>query len=292
MADLYIAIAIMAGLSVASLFLTLRLTKSVPRFVCDMLALLMVLAMAFYIRDVWHSVWLFEMLPFSSLVILGNWFPLVTSILVGLVWQRLTGNPFRKSIFVVPLLLVGAFSVVYPLLGEPPVCEDEWRNGVCLQTSQFSCSAACAATLLHHADIEATEQELARLCLTRRGTTWQGLFRGLKLKTADTEWDVEVFECGEGELQAMLPGPKLLSVELEEDANVERSYAKKNGWILGQPHAVVLFDFLGKDLLEVGDPSNGDDGREKWRSRDLHLLWHGSGMRLVKREPPPAESSP
>ena len=37
---------------------------------------------------------------------------------------------------------------------------------------------------------QSTEQEMAELCLTRHGTSWQGLYRGLKLKTAGTGWDV------------------------------------------------------------------------------------------------------
>ena len=33
---------------------------------------------------------------------------------------------------------------------------------------------------------------MAELCLTRRGTSWMGLYRGLKLKTEGTPWKVEM----------------------------------------------------------------------------------------------------
>src|SRR5260221_7046371 len=44
-------------------------------------------------------------------------------------------------------------------------------------------------TTLFRSGISATEQEMADLCITRRGTYWQGLYRGLKLKTAGTLWE-------------------------------------------------------------------------------------------------------
>ena len=82
-------------------------------------------------------------------------------------------------------------AATWPLLGRTPACSERWDElGTCLQTTDYTCSPACAATLLKKYGIAATEQEMAELCLTRRGTSWQGLYRGLKLKTAGTDWDV------------------------------------------------------------------------------------------------------
>ena len=63
-------------------------------------------------------------------------------------------------------------------------------QGICHQTSGYSCSAATAAMLLHQSGIPATEQEMAELCVTRcgnsslAGTSDSGAMRGLRLKMA------------------------------------------------------------------------------------------------------------
>lgn len=48
---------------------------------------------------------------------------------------------------------------------------DEWRDGVCLQSTESSCGPAAAATLLHSVGVNATERELARECFTSFGGT-------------------------------------------------------------------------------------------------------------------------
>jgi len=65
------------------------------------------------------------------------------------------------------------------------------ENGVCLQSSGYSCAPASAAMLLHLYGVKASEDEMARLCVTRRGSTVtsgtseSGLLRGLRLKLED-----------------------------------------------------------------------------------------------------------
>jgi hypothetical protein len=166
-------------------------------------------------------------------------------------------------------------------LGAPPHCTDVWTDGVSRQSTDATCSAAAAATLLRAHDIPATEREMAELCLTRRqGTNWQGLYRGLKLKTAGTPWDVEVFHCNLRELQATLSGPAILTVQLGPNQTDQR-YIDDFGWIPGLSHSAVLFRFSPDGLLvEMGDPSVG---REEWSTDDLRILWTGKGMRLVRR---------
>ena len=62
-----------------------------------------------------------------------------------------------------------------------------------MQSRGASCGPCCAVTLLRHCGIEADEREMSDLCLTTKsGTPSLGLYRGLKLKTNDTPWDVEV----------------------------------------------------------------------------------------------------
>lgn len=62
------------------------------------------------------------------------------------------------------------------------------KDGICLQTSGYSCSAASAAMLLHQHGVAATEREMAELSVTSNGglggggTTESGLMRGLRIK--------------------------------------------------------------------------------------------------------------
>jgi hypothetical protein len=61
-------------------------------------------------------------------------------------------------------------------------------EGICLQTTGYSCGPASAATLLHHYGVQATEDEMAQLCVTRgggvrsAGTSDAGILRGLRHK--------------------------------------------------------------------------------------------------------------
>jgi hypothetical protein len=75
--------------------------------------------------------------------------------------------------------------------------------------------------------------------------------------------------------------PVLLLVKLEHDADVDPRYQRDWGWTPGVGHAVVIFGRVGKDRLDVGDPSIG---REQWLVRDLRVLWQGRGLPLVPVE--------
>lgn len=288
MQDLYLALAIMGVISFTCCVLTLRFTRNLSAWRCDLLALLTVGALATHIFWMRDAVWWTELLPYSSLVVLSNWVAPVAGILSALAWRRLeeTAGRLRRVAAFGLLTLVAGYVTIHPLMGqtaEQLSQTDQWEHGVCLQSTQYTCSPAAAATLLNHYGIETSEKEMARLCLTREGTTWQGLYRGLKLKTSRTPYDVEVFDRKTlADLDRHSTDPLLLCVELKRDAVVSSLYTEEFGWIPGQPHSVVLFGFTKSDLLEVGDPIHG---RERWSTKDLQLLWHGLGLRLVRRVP-------
>lgn len=174
------------------------------------------------------------------------------------------------------------FRALGPVFVSPmPETNDRWRDGVCLQTSPATCSPAAAATLLRAHGIPATEREMAGLCLTREGgTAAHGLYRGLKLKTAGTPWDVEVIDTDAAGLRAMSPGAAILTVRLDRTPGTDSRYEQLWGWTPGVRHTVVFYRFTGDGKVEMGDPSVG---RERWSAKDLGVLWHGEGMRLVRR---------
>lgn len=84
-------------------------------------------------------------------------------------------------------------------------------DGVCHQTSGYSCSAASAAMLLDRYGIRATEREMADLCVTcnATGTTQSGLLRGLRIKAGD-RWKVRIGQPG----YDRIPTPCIVSLRL------------------------------------------------------------------------------
>jgi hypothetical protein len=227
-----------------------------------------------------------RLVPFSGAVILADLALPACAFLAGIAWKRLPGHPTRRAVLIVPLLGLCAFRTFRPLVGSPPAnLDDRWKNGVCLQTSAASCSAAAAATLLRHHGIDATEEEMAALCLTRNGGTPSlGLYRGLMLKTHGTHWRVEpVTGATAALLAANASGePLLLSVGLPRDTRgLDPRYERMWGWAPGVRHTVVAFALTsGGTKVEIGDPAVG---RERWSTDDLHVLWSGDGFRLVRR---------
>lgn len=281
MTDLYVGVAIMTVLSVILGVATAIVSRKAPDRLVDLLALLTITLIVAYIVWLWDDISLAHLLPFSNLIIVGNWMSLLAGVLAGLVWRRLRKQGFRRVVVVILLGGIGFYSLIQPMLGEPPECQDKWQQFVCLQTSDVTCSAAAATTLLVAHGIPASEQEMARLCLTRNGTTWKGIYRGLKLKTAGTDYDVEIFDEDVVALRTSTDGPFLLKAELERGAPVPPIYHEQWGWIPGQPHSVVLFEFLENGSALMGDPSIG---LEAWSVTDLQVLWHGEGLRLVRRD--------
>lgn len=280
MGDIYLGLLILAVLSAATFGVGRAIGRRVSSRACNGLSFVAVIALAGYILFLWDQTVLVQWLPFSNLIVLGNWFPLEAGFLGGLASTQRSLPVWRRGLTVACLQLAGAVVAVFPLVGESPLCGNAWSDGICLQTTKQTCSAAAAATLLTLHGIDATEQEMAELCLTRRGTNWMGLYRGLKMKTAGTDWDVEVF-TGSPEGLRSLNGPAVLSVGLEREARVDRIYQAELGWRPGLRHSVVLLGFV-TDLIEIGEPTP-DVGRERWTQQDLQALYLGQGMRLIRR---------
>jgi len=282
MNDLWLAAAVMAAVTFALFFAGLALGRRLSPRAGAALAFgvcAFIVGFTFHLSD---KIVLARLLPFSSVIVLGDWLPPAVALLAGLAWRRMPGGPWRKAVLVVPLVAICGLRSYGRLFGDvPPLGQARWKAGVCRQTSQASCSPAAAATLLAARGIDATEAEMAALCLTRdAGTSMLGLYRGLKLKTRGTRWDVEAFR-GDIESLRREPGPVILSVRLDPGPGVDARYQQLWGWAPGVNHTVVFFGFAGDGKTDVGDPAIG---REHWREEDVRVLWHGEGIRLVSRE--------
>jgi hypothetical protein len=278
--DLDLAMLIMMGLSAVLALLGLSIGRSGRKWA--LLAMLLtigfMLAFPFVLQD---KLFLVRLLPFSSLIILANLQPLAVGLVAGLAWHIIPGPPARRWMVLVPLLLVGGYAVYMPLRGHQLPIRDMWYDGVCVQTTDASCSAAAAATLLMVHGIPARESEMAKLCLTRdRGTTIHGLYRGLKLKTAGTGWDVAVSTTSDIERLKQLNGrPAIITVGLAAGRGGSAEY-RDWGWQPGVYHTVVLFGFHPNGRADIGDPAVG---RESWSPEALADLYRGEALYLIER---------
>lgn len=281
MTDITIGIAIILSLSAGLFALGLRAGRAFSNFVSAALALGTVLAILSYLFLFRDSLFLAKLVPFPNLIVLANPVPIAGGFLAGLAWERIPERLWRKFLLVTPLVLITLYSAYGRFPEKPPKCENHWSDGVCIQSSPVSCSAASAATLLKAHGISATESEMASLCFIRdSGTTMQGLYRGLKIKTRNTQWDVQAFTAEIDALRSMNVTPAIVKVGLKRGSRAGSIYENQWGWTRGVPHTVVLFRFLEDDTVEIGDPSIG---REQWGYKDLQVLWQGEGLRLVKR---------
>lgn len=282
MGDLFCGCGVVALAAIGVFLLTLRAVHGWSSRSCNLLGTLVVTAMVYYVLEFWYDARLARWLPTSSLIVVGNWLPLGAAVLAALVWKQSQGPLWRRSFTAGLLSATAAFGLIYPLLGRPPECGDQWDiNGSCNQTTEYTCSPAAAATLLKLHGIESSEREMAELCLTRHGTSWPGLYRGLKLKTAGTKWDVEVLSCSATEL-AKHRGPMILSVGLERGARVDANFSRETGWVAGVNHSVVLQHFTRYGAAEILDPSQ-PFCREQWDPQTMRILWRGLAIRFVER---------
>lgn len=198
----------------------------------------------------------------------------------GINWGVLT----RRLFVVITMQGLGWGSVLYSIRGVPPPCHDQWDGEICIQTDDSTCSAACAATILKAHGIETTESEMASFCLTRKGgTLWQGLYRGLKLKTAGTAWDVAIISGSLETLRSIETKAAILAVGIPKGELVPPIYTEQYGWTPGVLHSVLFFGFREQGLVSMGEPTPGV-GKENWSEEDLRILWRGRGMTLIARE--------
>ena len=275
--DIQVAVALVLGVSallgVGSYRFALRVSRRAAVGVSLVAVALLALNLAYFRNSLWPARWF----PFSNMIILADPNPELTAIIAGAALALMPGGMARRLVLVVPLVALCLRASYAPLFESPPPLADRWRLGVCRQTSSASCAAASAATLLAQRGIEATEAGMARLCLTTaNGTSSRGLFRGLKLKTAGTGLSVEAFFGDIEGLRAMRE-PVILTVRLENGANVDPRFQRDWGWAPGVAHNVVLLACAENDRFLIGDPAVGP---EFWDRPALETLWHGEGIRL------------
>ncbi|MHC2069564.1 cysteine peptidase family C39 domain-containing protein [Bremerella sp. T1] len=291
MQDVIAGYLIVGFISLGGFFATRAWTKDWTVQGLNRFALMTILIVGLYTAFVWESLFLTELLPFSNLIILSNIYPLAALCLAAVASNRLREQGWRRAIPMSALFGAGVWALVYPLIGDAPKCQMNWdERGICYQTTDQTCTAAAGATLLNFYGIHSTEEEMAQLCLTRQGTSWKGFYRGLKLKTKDTRFDVRMDYLTPDEL-ARANRPVVLRVGKRDWFGSGNAAGLPDGWKPGEIHSVVCLGRI-RGYYVIADP-NPDIGIEFWSEDELNRVWDGHSAMLVSNfEGPPFKSFP
>lgn len=140
--------------------------------------------------------------------------------------------------------------------------------GVCRQTTDYTCGAAAAATLLYRYGVHSDEREMAEHCWTNSltGTDELCVARGLRRKLAGSGLEPHVSLATWDDLVAW-GGPAAVTVKYK----------------LFVDHWVVVLSIVG-NRVEIGDPI---DGRIVIAKESFIEMWRG---RMVTIQPVTAEA--
>lgn len=186
------------------------------------------------------------------------WFEVPAFGLFGIGLWAVRRSVLRRDAVLVAggLLFVRAVAVIATTGGPLPPLEGRVdADGLCRQSTGFSCSAAAAAMYLDRVGVATTEAEMAEACATtREGTTDAGIARGLRRKLPGRR--VRVRAPAYEALQA----PALVSILIQRDIG----------------HSVLL-EHAGPEGVRIADPL----GSRRTMSKALFLArWQGTSIRV------------
>ncbi|MFW6161911.1 MAG: hypothetical protein ACODAJ_04030 [Planctomycetota bacterium] len=283
MTDVYVGLGVMAVLAAGLFVLGQWLGKKLSRRWAVVVGLVPAAAIAAHLVVLLDNPRWAWVLPVPNLVVVGDISPLAVAFLAGLAWRHIPPPVVRKLTYIVPLCVISILVSYWRLLGQPPTCQNAVVEGATLQSSPATAAPAAAASFLSLNGIETTEGEMARRCLTRSwGTTRLGLWRGLKLRTADAPQDVQLVSWTLDELRQKPSGPVLLLLDKELDQTGDPRGWSRWGLARTLPAVGVFLGFETDEVVDVVDPNAG---REQWNIRHLRLAWQGLAYRLVPDEP-------
>jgi hypothetical protein len=281
-ADIHAAIVILVVSSLFLYRLGRLLTRRYSARFCRTLAVAVTLLLLLFAGMLHGRLFLARLLPWSNVIVLGNWIPLAAALLTGLAVGDEGAASRRRMAMLVALLGLAWYTVVAPLVEAVEL----WPGDVtysAVQSSQVSCSAACAAKLLRLHGIDASERELAGLCLTNRfGTPPLGLYRGLRIKTRGTGWHVESTDFDNLRFCQGACGPMLIRVRLSGPKLVRTFNNQLAGWSPGMEHTLLLYGFADSGRPVMWDPAVPIDPNYLWTREELSQRRCGDVIRLVK----------
>ncbi len=288
--DIAAGLVLVAGLSLICLSIGILIERRCSTAVANGAGLSVVVVILLYAILLHGRLLLARILPVSNVIVLSNMIPLGAGALTGIVLGRRSIPWWRRTAVGMIVTALAWYTVLCDLVGPcPAVNSPRYHQGLCMQTSRASCSPCCAASLLTEHGIPASEQEMIGLCLTREhGTPALGLYRGLKLKTRGTRWDVEVFRCSLEEMLEANRWPVILVVRLLKPSGHESMRPLRLRWPSRADHAVVVYGITDSAKALIGDPAQG---KTRQSLKMLERVWYGEGLRLVDRGRPPATTA-
>ena len=292
MTDLYVAAAVQLALAAAALMGGRAVVKNTSLWTTGFAVLLAVAALGAYLQWGRATGWWTHLFPVSAAIVYANPSPVLAAFLAGVVSGLQRVPRWRRVPLVAVMVSVGGYETAHLFSITPPPVRIVFTDRVARQTDQSTCSPAAAATLLRAVKVpgarDVTEADMVRPCLTDpRGTPLLGLYRGLKLATAGSNFEPVFHDLTPAQL-ANRPDllPAIISVKLTPEADFrEPLYRARWGWLLNVTHSVVVFRFSGDGRVEIGDPATG---REIWNTRALEDLWVGDVLSLIAPAEPPA----
>ncbi len=278
--DLVIGVLTLLAAARAFYWLGSRLVERSSAVAANLAATAALLTTFLFALLFWGRLELAKVLPFTNVVLISNWIPLGAALLMGTVMAQPSLGPRRRVVVASLLGVLAWFTVARDLSGWSALnSHTVFQYGLPLQTGDGSCSACSAAMLLRHHGIQATEPEMTALCLTRPdGTPELGLYRGLKIKTRGTPWDIQIVCLDEGDVSRCEFQPTLALIQPPQVSGSPLSPFHRFG---GPSHAVMLHGLSDDGLLVMADPVAGI---AKWPPKDLDLGWPVKGIRLVRRK--------
>jgi hypothetical protein len=228
-----------------------------------------------------------KILPCPWIIFYFNLYPMAAAAFIPVVIKLAKGDFLQKVRVVILCFFLFILTLIpyrYFLLEAAESNKNIFdENGICMQSSPDTCSAAAAVTLLRLYDIEATEAKVVRLALTKKekGTDRLGLYRALFLLTENqNDFFVNMKKISVEKLIERNT-PALITVGLDAfpssmgEMELERIYK----WRPGSIHDVVFLGTDDKDESRVliGEPQFG---LEKWPKAHLEILFQEMAVYL------------
>ncbi len=277
--DIIFALALMVFISLIvflfACFLCRKLGIKTRTWLVGIVIVLTILFRVYY----FDSTLILKLLPFDNTIIYGNFTVPLAAIACGIFYYSRNIPLWRRLILIVFIMAMAIRPTFLQLVAEKPETHNIWKDGVCLQSTNSTCGAASAATLLNYYAIEASENEMVEKCLTSsNGSFKHGIYRGLRKKINDTGFVVEAGSCSLSQLQNEVKLPAVIIVKLTKEISIkEPRYSQVWGWRVDVPHVILVTDFTENAKVLVADPARG---REVWDIEGLKDLWQGEYITL------------
>ncbi|MBL4846270.1 MAG: hypothetical protein JKY65_12145 [Planctomycetes bacterium] len=226
--------------------------------------------------------WEFKLFSGDVYPTLRPWWPIPTSLaLLAAGAHHMSSEGSKRGVRLFAGLLV--FSAALPLFQTARFDPADFNgvvgpDGVCLQSSDYTCGAAAAATLLATYGIKVDEAEMADRCWTNSmtGTDEFCVARGLRQKVAGTGREVALVSADWESLRARGSKPAMATIRYSTMVD----------------HWVVIFGTEENAVL-VGDPLEGR--RRMSKAKFLEVWRRGlvtADLPGTSREQPASEPAP